>query len=324
MIEFAAALATAVVLGAVARWAGPRVGALDRPDSELKPHPRPVSFLGGLAVAGAVAVGLGVEGWPLPAGVAVAVFGPAALGLLDDRWTVRAPIRLAVQAAFGVAMVAAGLSATALPGKPFAWAAAVVFYVTAMNAVNLVDGMDGLAAGTAAISAGGIAIVAAGESRPGVLALALTAAALGFLVHNLPPARLFLGDNGAYLVGATLAVAALQTGKTVPALAGAASCLGLFLLDLVLAIVRRVSGRAPLFAGDRGHVYDQLLARGLTIPACLAACYAIDAALVVAGVVAARLGTAGALTVTGAAWAVALVGLFAFGFVGYRPAVIRR
>lgn len=323
MIEFAVAAATAVALGFAARWAGPRLGAMDNPDRTLKPHARPIPFLGGLAVAGGMAAGLGVKGWPLPAGVAIAVFGPVALGLVDDWRHVAAPVRLAVQGGLGVGMVAAGLSATALPGKPFAWVGAVVLYVTAMNAANFVDGMDGLAGGVAAISAAGIAVVATGEGRPGVVSVALAAAALGFLVHNLPPARLFLGDNGAYLVGATLAVAVLQTGRTIPALAGAASCLGFFLLDLVLAILRRVAGRAPLFAGDRGHVYDQLLARGFTIPRCLAVCYAVDAALVAAGVVAARLATAGALAVTGLAWAAALTALFAFGFVGYRAEAMR-
>src|SRR5439155_9867071 len=146
----------------------------------------------------------------------------------------------------------------------------------------------------------------------------------GFLLHNLPPARLFLGDNGSYLVGAALAVAVLQTGRSVPALAGAAGCLGLFLVDLVLALLRRAIGRVPLHVGDRGHVYDQLRARGLSTWATLGWCWWAHAVLVAAGVVAARLSTAGALALQGVVWAAAIAGLFAFRFVGYRQGAAAR
>jgi UDP-GlcNAc:undecaprenyl-phosphate/decaprenyl-phosphate GlcNAc-1-phosphate transferase len=318
VIELAVALPTAAVAGFAARWVGPRIGALDRPDAGLKAHARAVPFLGGVAVAAGVAAGLGSRGWPIPAGVAVAVFAPLALGLADDSLGLPAPARLAAQVALGVVMVWGGLAATALPGRVLADGGAVVLYVAALNAVNMADGMDGLAGGLAAISGAGVAVVAAGQGRAGILAVATAAAAVGFLLHNLPPARLFLGDNGSYLLGGALAVAVLQTGRTVAALAGAAGCLGLFLLDLVLALLRRAAGRVPLHVGDRGHVYDQLLARGRSMWATLAWCWGAHAVLVGSGVAAARLSTAGALVLQGVVWAGAIAGLFAFGFVGYR------
>jgi UDP-GlcNAc:undecaprenyl-phosphate/decaprenyl-phosphate GlcNAc-1-phosphate transferase len=192
-----------------------------------------------------------------------------------------------------------------------------------MNAVNMVDGMDGLAGALAVISGLGMAAVILVTDRQEAFALVVAGAALGFLIHNLPPARLFLGDNGAYFLGAALSIAVLAAGRTIPALAGRASCLGLFLLDLVLAIARRAIGRTPLLPGDRGHFYDQLLARGFSVRRCLVICCAIHGVLAAAGVVAATLEPGPALAVTGVVWALALAGLVRFGFVTYRSATRR-
>ena len=317
------ALPVAAVLGVVVRILGARVGALDHPDASLKPHARAVPYLGGLAVAGGIAAGLAVRGWPLAAGVAVALFAPVGLGLFDDAMHVPPPVRLAVQLGLGVLLVAAGVRA-ALPGDVLAIGGAIVLYAAALNAVNMVDGMDGLAGSLAVGSGLGIALIAVTVDRPGVIAACTAAAAAGFLVHHLPPARLFIGDNGAYLVGAALAIAVLQTGQQVPELAGAAGCLGVFLLDLVLSMLRRVTGRVPLHRGDRSHLYDQLRARGRSVWGTLVVCLSAHAAFVAAGVVAAQLSTAGALVVEGVVWAAAVAALFAFGFVSWRrPARVR-
>jgi UDP-GlcNAc:undecaprenyl-phosphate GlcNAc-1-phosphate transferase len=312
-------LVVAAALGWAARWAGPRIGAVDLPDRALKPHDVPVPYLGGLAVAGGIAAGLAAGGRTLGAASVGVLLGALALGLADDAIGLSPPIRLTVQVGMGLALAAGGLSATALPGPVLAWAGTVVLLVAALNGVNMVDGMDGLAGGAAVLSGVGIALVAWTDGRSGVVPLVVGAAVLGFLLHNAPPARLFLGDNGAYLIGAALTSTALAAGRTVPALAGAVSCLGLFLLDLVLAVLRRSMGRMPLLLpGDRGHFYDQLRARGLSVPECLGVSYAVHAGLAAAGVGAASLTTPGALALTGSVWILALAGLARFGFVTYR------
>lgn len=320
-IQAAVAAPVAIALGYAARLVGPGLGALDHPDASLKPHARAVSYLGGLTVAAGVAAGVATRGWPLRAGVTAAVFGAAALGLADDALRVPAVARLAVQVGLGAVMVS-GLDIGVWDSPAgFVYAAgAVVLYAAALNAVNMVDGMDGLAGSLALLSGAGIVVIAITETdhHPGLVAACLAGAVVGFLIHNLPPARLFLGDNGSYFVGAALAVAVLQAGRSVPELAGAAGCLGLFLVDLVLALARRVVGRVPLHRGDRGHLYDQLLARGRSVRWTLGVCAAAQATLVVAGVVAARLSTTGALVVQGIVWAAAIGALFAFGFVTYR------
>ncbi|HEY7281219.1 MAG TPA: hypothetical protein VID47_06445, partial [Actinomycetota bacterium] len=245
-VQIVVALPVAVVLGFVVRALGSRVGALDHPDASLKPHHRPVSYLGGLAVAGGVAAGVATHGWPLGAGVTVALFGPVALGLADDALRVPPIVRLVVQVVLGVVLMWSGWG-TAGPGGALVAVPYLVFYVGALNAVNMVDGMDGLAGSLCVLSGTGIAVIALGEphGHPALLPVCLAAAVAGFLVHNLPPARLFLGDNGAYLLGAALAIAAFQAGGHVQTLAGATGCLGVFLLDLVLSILRRATGRVP-------------------------------------------------------------------------------
>jgi len=323
-VAAAAALGVAFALGFVVRAVGPRVGALDHPDAELKPHGRPVSYLGGLAVAGGLAAGLGARGWPLTAGVDVALFGAVGLGLADDALRVPPAVRLAVQVVLGVVLVWSGWG-TGAPGPALA-VPYLVFYVAALNAVNMVDGMDGLAGSLGVVAAAGIAAVALTEPHhhPAVVAVCLAGAVAGFLFHNLPPARLFLGDNGAYLLGAGLAVAAFQAGHDVPTLAGATGCLGVFLLDLVLSILRRATGRVPMHRGDRSHLYDQLRARGRSVWATLAICIAVQVGFVAAGFGASHLSNAGAIALEAVVWAVAIVALFAFGFVTSRsPARVR-
>ena len=318
MITTAVAFGVAMLLGMLARRAGPALGAMDRPDgTDLKAHPHAVSWLGGVALVGGLAVGLAIEGWPLPWAGAVAIGGAFALGLADDALELPPLARLAVQLGLGLVLAAGGLAADALPGAALAWIAAAVLFAAALNAVNMVDGMDGLAGGAGAISALGLALVAArsGHEGPMLLALALAGASAGFLVHNLPPARLFLGDNGAYALAAALAVVVLTESRTIAGLVGATTCLGLFVLDLLLAVLRRLFGRAPLASGDRRHVYDQLQERGLSARRTLAVCAILHVALVAVGVRAAGSETSVAIATVIAVWAVTLVWLVWSGLV---------
>ncbi|MDP9296957.1 MAG: undecaprenyl/decaprenyl-phosphate alpha-N-acetylglucosaminyl 1-phosphate transferase [Actinomycetota bacterium] len=319
MIPGAIALVVAAVLGAAARALGPRIGAVDVPAGELKPHPQPVSYLGGMTVALAIVAGLIARGWPLRLAGALGLAGALILGLVDDAIDLTPLSRLALQAALAVGVVAGGLRADALPGAVLAWVAAIVLFVVAMNGVNLVDGMDGLAAGAVVISTAGLAAIARSNGGGTGLALVTSGAAAGFLFYNLPPARLFLGDGGAYLLGVVLAVSILHAGGSAESLAGAATCLGLFALDPALAILRRRVNRLRLTEGDRGHLYDQLAARGLGPVACLAASWGAHTALVVAGIVAASLPTAAGVVFSVGVWAASIFALFSFGFVSYGP-----
>ena len=138
----------------------------------------------------------------------------------------------------------------------------VMAVLVLVNAVNLLDGLDGLAAGVAAFGAIGFVRRAVGLERD-ARAGARRARSAGFLVWNAPPARVYLGDAGSYLIGTALAmlfVAASQHHAAV--VSGAFLFVGVPVADTTVAIVRRLRARTPLLRGDRGHVYDQLVDRG--------------------------------------------------------------
>jgi UDP-GlcNAc:undecaprenyl-phosphate GlcNAc-1-phosphate transferase len=161
----------------------------------------------------------------------------------------------------------------------------VVVTVLVVNGVNLIDGLDLLATGVVLASAVGFAVIVHGAGRD--LALALAAALAAFAVYNRPPARVYLGDGGSYLLGTALTVlVASAWAPGVPASTGVAALalLSVPAGEVAFAVVRRARGRRSLLAGDRGHPYDRLIDRGWPVPAASGA-YVGAAAVVAAGVV---------------------------------------
>jgi UDP-GlcNAc:undecaprenyl-phosphate GlcNAc-1-phosphate transferase len=234
------------------------LGLVDRPGDPLKIHAQPVPVLGGVSVLAAtlaaVVVVRGEVSAALVAGVCVAL----ALGLLDDLRPLGTRVHLLVQLAVGAGLAAGGMQLELL--APFGGVGAAVLTLVCMNAVNLVDGQDGLAGGLAAIAAlalTAVLAVAGGSPTAVGIGLALAGSLAAFLVWNRPPARVFLGNGGAYAVGvllAVLAAAAVAEGGWRGLLAGSA-CLGVFVFELVFTVARRLRSGA-LAAGDRQHSYD--------------------------------------------------------------------
>jgi UDP-GlcNAc:undecaprenyl-phosphate GlcNAc-1-phosphate transferase len=124
--------------------------------------------------------------------------------------------------------------------------------------VNMTDGQDGLAGGLAALAALGLGVIT-GEGGM-ALGLGLSGALSAFLIWNRPPARIFLGNGGAYAVGTMLGVLAVQAAREAPnpwtGLLAAGAVLGVFAFELLFTILRRVLSRRPLIPGDRLHSYD--------------------------------------------------------------------
>lgn len=240
--------------------AGRALGLVDRPsDDGLKIHIRPVPLTGGIAVAVGVVVGLATAEpvpWWLPAAVGLALF----VGAVDDVRPLPPWLRVAVQGAAGIVLVAGGLRFETL--GIMAAAAVVAATLACTNAVNLMDGQDGLAGGLAAIAAVGLllAVPEGGEGRG--LASALCGSLVAFLVWNRPPARVFLGNGGAYAVGVTLAALAAQVdGGAWPSLLATTVCLGMFAYELTSTVVRRAARGRSLAVGDRRHAYDMAAER---------------------------------------------------------------
>ena len=258
-----------------------RTGIMDRPGA-LKEQARPVPYLGGVAVLAGLLVAV-LSDRPT---LAVPLVAATALGVTDDRFDVPPLIRVVGEVAVGVAVVV-----TCPVHLPGAVAAVGIIAVTLLlvNGVNLMDGLDMLAGGTVAVAAVGFAVVLAATGRH--LGVALAAALVAFLLFNRPPARIYLGDGGAYLLGTTLTVLVAEAwGPSVTTAVGAASfaLVALPAAEVAFAVVRRVRGRQSVLAGDRGHPYDRLVARGWPRPSASAAYIATQGILTVAAVVAYR------------------------------------
>jgi len=254
-VPFLIAFALAAAAMPVAIVVGRATGLVDRPvPGELKIHDRPIPLTGGVAVAAATLVAAGMAGaWDprIAAGVALVLV----VGSLDDVLALPSWSRVVAQALAGSLLVAggAGLEPLGALGGP----GVVALVLACTNAVNLMDGQDGLAGGLAAIAGAGLLLVVPGGSGAAELAAAAVGALGAFLLWNRPPARVFLGNGGAYAVGVVLAVLATAASSSGwPGLLAAGICLGVFGMELGSTVVRRVLERRPLAAGDRGHAYD--------------------------------------------------------------------
>lgn len=258
-------------------------GVVDQPDAARKVHRYPIPRVGGVAIAISYLVAYILvrpdEGsplaqqlslvWKLLPGAALA-FG---VGLLDDLFNLRAWIKLLGQlGAAGLACVG-GVRILSIGGAPTeAWwnvPLTILWLLACMNAFNLVDGLDGLAAGVGLFATLTV-FTAAIMQHNMVLAVAtfpLAGAVLAFLCYNFNPATIFLGDSGSLLIGFLLGCyAAIWSNKSATLLGMTAPLMALSipLVDVALAIVRRFLRRQPIFAADRGHIHHRLLDRGLT------------------------------------------------------------
>ena len=279
LIAFAVTLVVTPVIIVVAR----RAGVVDQPGA-LKPQRAPVPYLGGVAVFAGTLVGIFAGRpsvvWPLAAALC--------LGVADDRFDLPPLVRLVGQLAVG------GLVAATCPlHLPGVIGAVLVLAATVLvvNGVNLIDGLDMLAAGVVAVGAAAFAAILHGAGRE--LGIALGAALIGFLAYNRPPARVYLGDGGSYLLGTALVVLLAEAwapGVVVTVGVAALALVALPVGEVCFAIVRRLRGGFPLLAGDRGHPYDRLVARGWPGPAASLAYVAMEALLGLGALVAVHVG----------------------------------
>jgi UDP-GlcNAc:undecaprenyl-phosphate GlcNAc-1-phosphate transferase len=307
LVLFTAAVVTFVATGGV-RILAIRFGAVAVPrdrDVHVQPTPR----LGGVGMYLGFAVAL-LFAQQLPALtrgfeyntkdiMAALVAGSVivVVGIVDDRWGLDALTKFVGQVTAAGVMVVMGVSWLVLY-IPFGGGTTVVLdqlqgglftvlvAVVMINAMNFVDGLDGLAAGLGLIASVAICVFSVGLLHeqggdvsaypPAMLAAALAGACLGFLPHNFQPARIFMGDSGSMLIGLMLAAISTSASGRIPLNAyGSRDMLGLLsplllvgavmfipILDLLLAVVRRtMAGRSP-FAPDKMHLHHRLLEIG--------------------------------------------------------------
>jgi UDP-GlcNAc:undecaprenyl-phosphate GlcNAc-1-phosphate transferase len=168
----------------------------------------------------------------------------------------------------------------------------------------------------ALVTAVGLAVVAQGRGADSLPALTLAASLAGFLVLNWHPARVFLGDAGAYFVGLYLAHLILEVSDGPVELILTSGFLGVFAIDMLVTLLRRRLNDRPLFIGDRSHIYDQLRDRGVSVPTIALLAAATQAILLVLVIIAERvLGPTWGLLTLIVLLAVMLTGLAKLGFL---------
>jgi UDP-GlcNAc:undecaprenyl-phosphate/decaprenyl-phosphate GlcNAc-1-phosphate transferase len=262
-----------------------RANLYDKP-GPLKIHDRPIPRLGGvgimLGLLVATAPWLLTSGKSLISGVLLLLM-IWALGLADDLSSLPSILRLVVQLGVGAGLWIAGWRLQFSGSHLVDLAFTAFLFALFVNSMNLLDGMDGLATGIAAIAAAGFVILSPQNSSVALLAACFLGACLGALVFNFPPARIFIGDSGSTLLGAilfflTLDLARSNPGTTPPAIG--LLVVALPLVDTLFAILRRVRGGGSPFSGDRFHYYDLLLSKGLSVRQVLSVSYPIGACLV--------------------------------------------
>ena len=285
-IVIAIAIAVSLALTPLAKALAWRFDLLSQPDGQRKLHSRPIPLLGGgslylafllsVTVAHSALIDKGIT-LSLPTGLALSAGMLCLLGIYDDLWDMTARWKLFGQVFSTLPIVLAGGYVERLVlfgyGVELGWvgiAFTMGWLVLGINALNLLDGMDGLASVVGIAISLSIAAIAASQNHPAamVLSLALAGALAGFLVYNLPPARIYLGDSGSMIIGVALALLALRVSSVQVGTANftiAATLLFVPLMDTALAIVRRSLQGNGLMVADRGHVHHRLLDHGFSI-----------------------------------------------------------
>ncbi|HKW62810.1 MAG TPA: MraY family glycosyltransferase [Candidatus Acidoferrum sp.] len=278
-------------------------GWTDVPKAARHVHSMPVPRLGGVAIyisfLTAAFVGMVVSRLlgiapVLPTKPTLVLLGAGTivfvLGLVDDLRTVSPYWKFGVQALAGIVLYAGGLGihrfALLSHGSSLHWAYSIpltLFWVLLItNAFNLIDGLDGLAAGSAVFSTFVVFVMSliVPNGLVAFLSVALAGATLGFLRFNFHPATIFLGDSGSLFIGfvlAGLALAGSQKAPTMVAVGIPLVSLGFPILDVMLAVARRFMTGKPLFEADKHHIHHKLLRRGLSQRQTVLILYAVTA-----------------------------------------------
>lgn len=283
LIVLGSSLAAALLLTPAVRTLAHRLSLVARPAAD-RWHQQPTALLGGVAVALATVVGVAVTtllpgpGWGVgralmqPAlGVAISAGFMLAVGLVDDVVHLRPQLKFILQALAGIVLVGTGAILPVTPSYAVNVVVTVFWFVAVTNAFNLLDNMDGVAAGVAAIASLflGVAFARQGAWLHAALAWALTGATLGFLRYNFQPASIFMGDAGSLFIGSALAglvvtSPAAVSGSLVSVLFVPLAIVAVPVLDTTLVTVTRTLSGRGIAQGGRDHSTHRLVALGLS------------------------------------------------------------
>jgi UDP-GlcNAc:undecaprenyl-phosphate GlcNAc-1-phosphate transferase len=337
-----------------------KFGIVDKPDNLVKTHKGSIAYLGGVGILVGLTVGIltGIYylrdkeffprafSWLLAilAGGTIACF----IGLVDDIFDIKPWQKISGQIIAACVLISVGIRPTLhYFFSPLGWQMSpnietvlgipvVIFFVLgATNSLNLLDGLDGLCAGVTGIITLSMLILAihlgtwdyseTGDPVRIIICLGLLGGVCGFLPFNRYPAKIFMGDAGSMLLGFIIAALMILFAENVPRWWMASIvAFGLPILDTAVAVIRRLINRRPLFVSDRGHIYDQMIDRGITLKKTVAICYALAGMYALIGIIMSQIRTRYALIVYIAVFAVSAIVVIKKGYLkmeGLRGAI---
>lgn len=310
-----------------------QVGAIDVPDEKRHIHKAPTPRMGGLAIflGFLLSVLVFANITPQVRGILIGAILIVVVGAIDDVLNLNAWLKFGVQIIAAVIAVLSGVlinvvsnpllitSGQALTIGVLSVPVTILWIVGVTNSVNLIDGLDGLACGVSTIASLSMLavsmLVSDANSNVAIILAALCGACLGFLPFNLNPAKIFMGDTGALLLGyilATVSVIGMFKFYAIITFILPVLALAVPLLDTVFAFTRRMlNGQSP-FTADRGHFHHRLLDIGLNQKQAVAVLYAVSAILGLAGVLITSTGTVRMIVALASFVIAACVWLFVF------------
>ena len=304
-----------------------KFGIVDKPDNLVKTHKEPIAYLGGLGILAGLIIGCAVgancllgqdcfhDSFKWLCGILAGASIACVVGLVDDIFNIKPKQKILGQIVAAVLLIVVGIGPnidyiaeyfgfTIPAGIEFALEIFIVvfFVLGATNSLNLLDGLDGLCGGVTAIITIAMLILSIhlatwGFSDTGdpvriILCLALVGGVLGFLPFNRHPAKIFMGDAGSMLLGFVTATLMVLMAEQIPRwLMASIVVFGLPILDTAVALVRRLLNHRPLFVSDRGHIYDQMIDRGIPLKKTVAICYLLAGLYAVTGIVMSQIRT---------------------------------
>lgn len=307
------------------------VGAIDVPKDNRRMHTIPIPRMGGLAIFIGFLLSVLIFSKQIDQGLQSILLGAIVLvilGVFDDKYALGARFKLLVQILAASIVVFYGDLRIDRLTNPFGsslysyWDFGLlsypitIFWIVAItNAVNFIDGLDGLACGVSCISSVNLLVIAllVSDEQVSIIMAALTGACLGFVPYNFNPAKIFMGDTGSTFLGfmlATVSIQGLFKAYTAISFIVPFLLLGLPIFDICFAVIRRVaSGRSPMEA-DRGHFHHRLIDMGFSQKQSVAIAYVLTGILGLAAVL---------LTVSGAMRALIMLGaIILVGAIGMR------
>lgn len=360
-LQFWPVLLTSFAVSLLATWLCKKIALryeiVDRPDDTVKTHKKPIAYLGGIGILAGLSIGIltgvgcfkedvAISRWLMAVltGSAIACF----VGLIDDVYNLKPWHKIVGQIIASIPLIAAGIMPLLNPFfRPFGWSIpqpvewalgvpiVILTVLGATNSLNLLDGLDGLCAGVTAIITVALLFLAVhlatwgwSETRDPVrmiVCLALVGGVCGFLPFNRAPAKIFMGDAGSMLLGFVAAAIMMLFAKAFPRWwAASLVVFGLPILDTAVALVRRWLNKRPLFVSDRGHIYDQMIDRGMPLKKTVIICYVLAGMYAFIGLAMSQIRTRYAIIVYIVVFIISVIAVWQKGYLkmeGLRGAV---